>query len=190
MSIMSDLREATRVDHDAIERSLGLMATDVSLARYVRTLERFYGYYKPLEHRLHDISGLTDVIDDWDLRHKVPLLKRDLQHWGRNERTLPQCSALPRLDDVLDALGCLYVLEGATLGGRILTRHFRIRFGVSGDAGGAFFAGYGERTGVMWQAFGRSVMAIPLTANQGERIVQCARATFRTLQTWSAENLQ
>ncbi len=189
MSVMDELREATRTDHQSMENSLGLMAVDVSLSKYVQTLERFYGYYEPLECRLFGISGVTDVLADLDHRRKVPLLKRDLEFWGCNERTLPLCSTLPRVEDVIDALGCFYVLEGATLGGKILLRHFGSRFGVSVQAGGAFFSGYGERTGTMWKAFGQSIVAIPLTGAQNARIVQSAWSTFRTLQTWSAENV-
>ncbi len=190
MNIMVELREATCTHHKTIEESLQLMAEDLSLSTYVRILERFYGYYEPLEYRLHGNSGIRDVLDDLDQRRKVPMLRRDLEHWGCNERTLPRCSTVPRVDDAMDALGCLYVLEGATLGGRILSRHFRLQFGTSENAGGAFFTGYGERTGAMWQAFHRSVGAIPLSVDQGSKIIQNAQATFRTLQCWCEENFR
>lgn len=188
MSIMHELREATRVDHHALETSLGLTDPDVSTSKYVQTLERFYGYYAPLEDRLPDIPGVTDVIDDLGLRLKVPLLQRDLHHWGCNEQTLPHCYTLPRLHDALDALGCLYVLEGSTLGGRLLIRHFQSRLGISPHGGGAFFAGYGERTPAMWRAFGEALGALPLSGDQSERVVQNARATFHTLHSWCMEN--
>ena len=190
MSIMHELREATRADHHALEMELGLASAGVSTPRYVRTLERFYGYYAPLERRLPDISGVLEVIDDLGQRLKVPLLRRDLRYWGCNEGNLPSCRALPQLDGLLDALGCLYVLEGATLGGRILTRHFQAQLGISPDTGGAFFAGYGEQTGAMWHAFGRTLGAMPLSNDDSERVIQCARSTFRTLRTWCAENIE
>lgn len=188
MNIMDELREATRADHKRIENSLRLMDDDMPLSTYVRTLERFYGYYEPLEYRLCSNSGVTNVLDDLDHRRKVPLLRRDLEHWGCDERTLPRCSRVPRINDAFDALGCLYVIEGATLGGRILSRYFQLQFGTSEKAGGAFFEGYGERTGAMWKAFGRAVEAIPLTADQSAKIIQNAHATFRTLQCWCTEN--
>jgi heme oxygenase len=190
MNIMDELREKTRVDHESIENSLGLMAKDLSRTQYVETLEKFYGYYEPIEYRLWSISGVKDVLDDLDQRRKVPLLKRDLDHWDCNEQALPRCSRLPPVDDVIDALGCLYVLEGATLGGRILSRHFRVRFGISDEAGSAFFSGYGEQTRAMWEAFGRAVGTITLTVDQNARIVQNARFTFRTLQSWCAEKFK
>jgi heme oxygenase (biliverdin-IX-beta and delta-forming) len=188
MSIMHELREATRIDHLALETSLGLTSEDVSTSKYVQAIETFYGYYDPIEKRIPDISGVKEVIHDLPLRMKVPLLKRDLLYWGSNERILPRCSALPHLDDALDALGCLYVLEGATLGGRLLTRYFQARLGILPNAGGAFFAGYGERTGTMWHAFGNALGSLPLSSDQSEQVVRNARSTFRTLHRWCTEN--
>ena len=52
---MDELRETTRIDHKA-----GLQADDVALSKYVRRLERFYGYDEPLEYRLH-LALMTDV---------------------------------------------------------------------------------------------------------------------------------
>lgn len=52
------------------------------------------------------------------------------------------------------ALGCMYVLEGSTLGSQILSRSFRERFDIGRHNGGAYFHGYGELTGKMWKRFG------------------------------------
>jgi heme oxygenase len=52
------------------------------------------------------------------------------------------------------SLGCMYVLEGSTLGSQILSRSFKERFGIADHNGGAFFYGYGELTVSMWRRFG------------------------------------
>ena len=63
-----------------------------------------------------------------------------------------QLDVLP-LNNAAKALGCLYVLEGATLGGVLIARHVRASLGFDGDAGSAFYLGYGPRTGAMWRGF-------------------------------------
>jgi heme oxygenase len=47
----------------------------------------------------------------------------------------------------------LYVIEGATLGGRIITRQLQTQLGLKPESGGAFFDGYGAQTGPYWKAF-------------------------------------
>jgi heme oxygenase len=50
------------------------------------------------------------------------------------------------------AVGCLYVLEGATLGGQFISRHLAT-LGIGPANGGLFFHGYGAKTGEMWKSF-------------------------------------
>ena len=75
---------------------------------------------------------------------------------GRSDAALaatPRCTDLPDCTTPEQLLGCLYVIEGATLGGRSITRHLQIRLGLTPESGGAFFDGYGAQTGSHWKAF-------------------------------------
>lgn len=74
------------------------------------------------------------------------------------------------------ALGSLYVIEGSSVGGRILARHFGERLGMRPDTGCRFFAGYGERTSQMWSAFGELMVSRPV-AEDGDMMV-AAVSTF------------
>ncbi len=94
---------------------------------------------------------------------------------------LPVCGDLPVCNSIAQAFGCLYVLEGATLGGRVLCRHFNQTLGLDVHNGSAFFAGYGEATGAMWALFGERLTA----ANVDETAaIQSACQTFQTLEQW------
>lgn len=183
-SIMETLREATRGEHEWMERSLDLKQGSLSVESYVRLLELLYGYYEPVERRLQTISELSQLVPDLDRRRKVPLLVFDLHYWKRDERRLPLCSSIPMIFDRLDALGSLYVLEGATLGGQVLSRWFQNELGITADTGGAFFHGYGSGTTSMWRAFGSSMATVPQNTENDMRIIESARATFRTLRMW------
>jgi heme oxygenase len=186
-SILVELREQTRAEHAAIESSLDLMSDTLSLPRYRRTLERFYGYYSPLEQKLH---GILDVAIGGALaqREKSRWLLQDLAVLGAH--TLPPCRELPAVDDVPAALGCLYVLEGASLGGRIISRQLRARLSITPESGGRFFHGYGEQTGEMWQGFQATLIALISTPEAVEQATRAAQRTFQTLRSWCERELE
>jgi heme oxygenase len=57
------------------------------------------------------------------------------------------------------AFGCLYVMEGSTLGGKIIYNILKKQLGLSDSAGASFFYGYGPATGEKWKTFGASLEA-------------------------------
>ena len=117
-------------------------------------------------------------------RRKSAGLAADLRALGVAPEALPRCSDLPDLPGPAAVLGCAYVLEGATLGGQILSRHVAGCLGLSAETGGRFFHGYGERTGAMWKAFTSAVRGFVARHGQEDAIVNGAVDTFRSLRAW------
>ena len=184
-SILAVLRDRTRTEHQAIEQTLGLMSDTLTGAEYRRALERFHGFWRPLEARLRQVPALDATGIDLAAREKAPLLVLDLRALGVEVPLGARlCEDLPSLDSVAAALGCLYVTEGASLGGQVVSRHLRARLDITPATGGRFFHGYGELTGEMWRAFGAVVSAFPLTAETQAEMVESAIATFRLLREW------
>jgi heme oxygenase len=182
---LSRLRSETREQHDAIEKTLLLMDDDLTLETYRRRLEQFYGFYAPVEERLFNHSSPLAAWLSLEPRRKTPLLQADLSALGYPAAArLPLCTNLPRLVSSAECFGCLYVLEGATLGGVIISRHVQQKLGVLPSAGGAFFGGYGDRTGAMWQACRSAMTAFSSDADDQDVVVASARATFLALQQW------
>lgn len=183
--LLARLQAETRPDHDAIEQLLDLTRSGMTLAAYRHTLERFYGFYLPLEDQLCAIGGWPERGLDLGERLKAPLLAADLAALGLDAPSnLPTCEALPDLADVTAAFGCLYVLEGATLGGQVISRSIRSIIGDRPEAGGLFFHGYGERTGAMWRAFREALTACTVNEDTHDGVVVAASATFRALRRW------
>jgi len=181
------LRTATQSEHRAIEAALGLGRADLTAARYRRVLERFYGFYVPLED---DIRALGD----WDAhgldvaaRSKAGLLRTDLLALGVDPSGLPLCLERPRFRTRAEAFGGLYVVEGATLGGQVLGRHLAQTLGLGPGNGARFFHGYGSRTGEMWHSFRKALLACPLGAGEEEAMVEVAIQTFRSLRAWCGQ---
>jgi len=183
-TVLTRLRAETRSHHDAIEAALDLTSETITRDAYQRTLEKFHGFYLPLEVGLLNIGGWVERGLDLTHRQKTHLLETDLHALGVNDcDTLAVCADLPPHGTVSAAFGCLYVLEGSTLGGQVITQLLRKKLGVTPETGGAFFNGYGQQTGAMWQAFRAAIIACVQPCDEDE-VVSAAKETFLKLHGW------
>jgi len=183
-SVLTRLRAETRAEHDAIENVLDLTSESLTLDAYRRILERFYGFYKPLEAGLLNVGGWKERGLDLAERRKTHLLETDLHYFGVNDLDkLPICTDLPPHGTVAAAFGCMYVLEGSTLGGQIISQKIRNHLSVFPDTGGMFFHGYASGTFPMWQAFRASIASCVKSCDEDE-VVFAAKETFLKLHQW------
>ncbi len=184
-TVLARLRAETRTQHEAFDAALDLTSETLTLDAYRRTLERFYGFYLPFEAGLVNVGGWVERGLDLMERQKTPLLAADLRVLGVNElERLPVCTDLPPHTTVAAAFGCLYVLEGASLGGQVISRMLRASLHITPETGGSFFHGYGERTGAMWKAFRASIVAFAATPVNDDEVVSAAKDTFSRLHHW------
>jgi heme oxygenase len=185
--ILKRLHDETSVRHAALERQLPLLNPQLSLESYHCLVAKFHGYYAPLEERILELPWWEEIKFDYAERRKTPLLKQDLLSLGTTADGLaknPRCDKLPDLGRIWQALGCLYVIEGATLGGRLITRHLQASLGLTPECGGAFFAGYGAETGARWKSFGAMLGGVAEERSQEDMIVASANRTFETMERW------
>jgi heme oxygenase len=186
MSAMAELRDATGHSHQRLERRLDVKRRFSDLAAYREHLQHMYGFCAGLERRLAQ-PALSAALTDYAERRKLPLLRRDLVALGIGSAVLaglPSCETLPECAETAEALGCLYVLEGATLGGQTLLPMVRARLGLTADTGAAFLASYGDEVSTMWQRFGGAVDAWCATPERSARAAQAAVASFEALEAW------
>lgn len=187
LPLLQRLKGETSGQHENLERCLQLLRPDMSLGEYRRLLEGFYGFYAPWERRAAPL--LSQMLPGFfPERRKTPLLEEDLQFLGSEPAALAECPDLPATDSLLPLLGSLYVLEGATLGGQILSRHFTRQFNLSPYQGCAFFTGYGSDTGRRWRSFCERLTSYSSPDNDVV-IVQSAIDTFCCFQNWLAQEV-
>ena len=172
----AQLRAATQAQHTRLEALLRLGAPDLTAPEYTAVLRHFYPIYAHLEAalRLWDGAFAAQGVH-LAARLKLPLLDADLRALG----TLPQPQRVTlSLDSAAAAWGCLYVLEGATLGGQFIVRAVQA-LGFTPAYGAAFFAGYGASTGKNWRAFCEALdAALHNDPAAGAAAVQAACSTF------------
>ncbi len=182
--VLLRLREATARDHERVEESLDLMAPDLDRPRLAHAMRTLHAFWSAAEDGLaewarrcpDDAAGLV-----WPQRRRADLYAADLAALGGAPD--PDVPLLPPVRDTDEALGRLYVLEGATLGGTFIDRHLATLPALAGVRLRAF-SPYGERTGAMWHAFRRSARAHVADGGSGDRVVGAACATFAALARW------
>jgi heme oxygenase len=139
-----------------LERALPLVAPDLTLREYAETLELYLPIYVTLERAIDLHEGmLSELGFDWPARRKVSLIRRDLDALGSplpSGRNVPLDA--PRCTRTFShVMGCLYVLEGSTLGGRLIGRHVETLFHIGPESGAAFFGSYGTAVTAFWTEF-------------------------------------
>ncbi|WP_250490078.1 biliverdin-producing heme oxygenase [Caballeronia sp. INML2] len=188
LELLSRLKNETAACHARLENALDLMRDDLRRDEYIALLERFYGYVAPWEDAVAACMPAS-LSDFFDARRKATLLAADLAALtGETQYVacVQQADAhddLPRMRNIGDAFGSMYVMEGSTLGGRFIAPHVAERLDLAPGRGNAYFDGYGPRTGSMWKAF-RETAAASVPERHYDDAVKAAIATFDSLHAW------
>jgi heme oxygenase (biliverdin-IX-beta and delta-forming) len=186
---LSRLQQALRAEtaelHQALEERLDLLGPGLTLERYAGVIAAFFGYYEPLETKLEMLEALVGPAGVGLCRRHL-LLERDLVALGFCDGPLRarRCSELPTLSRREHLVGCLYVLEGACLGGQVIARALKSRLGLGPRQGAAFFTGDGAGTRGRWNAFSSWLCDEEQAGAVSEEVVVAARDTFGTLTRW------
>jgi len=179
VSLLERLRAETRAAHRALEDDLDFLSRLTSPSRYEEVLAAFLGFHEPLERAL--TASLAAHRLPWEPLADADRLVADLLRLGWTPARVaglprsspPAVAALPAL------VGSLYVLEGARLGGRLITRWV-------GDALGAvpvsFFAGDGDARRRFRRFCAMAEDAVPF--EDAGAVVEAANAHFLLFRDW------
>ena len=198
ISLLDTLRTDTREAHASLEAKLDLLNRSLSLPDYARLLEGYARIYAKLE------PWIEVALGSGSFRGKIRYAERRkgakifsdraavasiLIARGSSARArirpaefnfFPESKASDSLAFAA-ALGFLYVLEGSTLGGRVLVKHFRAELPeLSSESGLAFFSGYGDETGSRWRAFTEAFgnASANFTGDERRSATRAANAAF------------
>ena len=184
--LRQELRRETADLHRRLEIDLGLLESELSRDRYRRVLEFFFGFYAPIEAGLARAASAGPPLG-LSLRARTALIESDLLSLGLSRRAiddLPRCADLPRLSCREDLAGCLYVLEGACLGGQVIAPALRDRLGVAKGSGASFFIGDADGIPARWRLFLAWLEGLARASSATAEIVASARATFLAFALW------
>lgn len=187
--ILEKLKQSTHIHHHHVSNSIDILRFHLTIEEYRTLLQRLWGFYTPLETLISQKGEWPLSTLDYGRRKKVPLLERDLHALGISASSfLPTCTELPELTDFSQVLGCLYVLEGATLGGQVISRHIKKIFDIDQTTGCAYFCSYGDEMSIMWKTFCGVLTAYASTHTIENQILQAACSTFSIFNAWLDES--
>ncbi len=145
---------------------------------YVNFLKLMYGYYSALEDRVQDYVSDLEI----GKRRKAERLLEDINYFESSSEGAV-CQELPPITSHAEALGAMYVMEGSTMGGKIIAKMIEGQAGINGPSGFSFFNGYGEETGKMWEEF-KLLLNRPLDEMEKLNLILTANRTFKTFSNW------
>jgi heme oxygenase len=188
--ILTRLRESTRAAHENLESQIDLLGREWSAYYYQQLLQKFYGFYAVVEPPLWAHPHWQEQNISIQNRSKLGLLHTDLKYLGLSDNqvaALPRCGCISPPHSFPQVLGSAYVLEGATLGGQIITRHLNQELGIQPECGGAFFHSYGANVGPMWREFVEVLNTYPANEEEQVALVTSACDTFSSLEVWLSD---
>jgi heme oxygenase (biliverdin-IX-beta and delta-forming) len=188
MQLILALKIHTAASHADLEKTLDVFSRIQTKSDYARLLGRFLTMYEPLEDQLSRAENWPERGLDFDSLRKASWLREDLAALGAPAHDIDsweRCNQLPETESLGAAIGCLYVLEGSTLGGRVISKRFGETLGIAPGSGGRFFNGYGAETGERWRAFGQWTRAMEEREGFLEpEATRAAKETFACFGRW------
>ncbi|WP_458460099.1 biliverdin-producing heme oxygenase [Paenibacillus sp.] len=189
-NIMERLKSETAHYHRQVEQNTyakAIMNQTVSIEEYKKYLEKFYGFLKPLEDQAVQQPFWGDTGLDMEIRGKAGLLEKDLRNLGASEEEisqLPLCEELPDISTPARLFGYLYVIEGSTNGGQIMTKRLSQFLPIEADRGLEYFNAYGTETRTRWSEFAELLQQSISSTEDHDVMVHTASETFRLLDQW------
>lgn len=183
-SILAQLKARTAHQHQQTEDTVDLMRDDFSLEDYRKLLVRFYAFYKSYDEKLRRSLKENPIDFYGEERFNTPRLVADLKSLGMTDEEISEIENfddLPVLDSPEKTFGSLYVVEGSTLGGQVISRHLKEKFGFGESNGAAFFSGYGKDTGKKWNDFRAAITEFAENGVNREEIIKAANETFEKI---------
>ena len=177
--LLSDqLKIRTLAPHQELEKVLiQRMRSMHDVNDYINLLQLFYSYFAALEDRINLYIGSNELPDHLQ-RRKSASLEKDIVSLGGILPSKTELVHLPVIENHLQAFGALYVMEGSTLGGLIISRMIGGQLGI-GDNGLSFFQSYGENLTAMWDSFKLTLNRQADSETDKQTVITAAYSTFQ-----------
>jgi len=184
--LANQLKHDTLFHHQQLEKLVvGKIKNMNSLAGYHDLLNHFYSFFAGLEDLISE-KTVQPYLEDYLARRKSQNLVTDIIGCGGEISEKAPKMALPVINNAVQAMGALYVIEGSTLGGQIISKMiFRQLNFVNHDCL-SYFIGYGSQTETMWMRFKQSINEIGEA--DAPELIRTANETFIKFKAWIEKN--
>lgn len=165
--LQQTLKEATKDKHAILEKLMfvqEIMDNTLSLYQYKQVLSTNYLVHMQFENKLHSlVSEKNAKAFHLEKRKKIEFLKNDLIELKAG---LPDYVAdifFVNFESEAAALGALYVLEGASLGGNVIVKKLKINPNFTAiKLNFYYYQVYGDKLAAFWIEFSNILNKQPL----------------------------
>lgn len=192
-TVLEALRVQTKEVHEELHHHshfVALFEETISLDRYRELVEKFHGFYAPLENAIE--RALLDQNGQhtgYTYAKRAILLEQDLVDLGLSQASAqqnPQCDQLADIVTPASLGGVLYVIEGSTLGAAQIDRAAQKLLGKNALNGRRFWAWCRAQNKERWALTNTYLEHLQDTNAPREAIIDGARDTFEALADWLA----
>jgi len=152
--VLSVLRQATGELHRRLEERFDAVAALADPSRRAATIRRYQTFHRSADQAL---SGILQEVEGLDYDRR----RRAWQQGTLADPPILPSAVFPEPVDKHEALGLFYVVEGSSLGGRIILRELQNR-GIT-DPELYLLDPYGAEAGAMWRSL------VEVLAREGAR---------------------
>lgn len=187
----SELREQTHEVHQQLHHHshfVALFDGSISKPQYVALLQRFHGFYAPMEAAIdRALWHLSDLPDGFSYSSRTALLHQDLADLGFSAAQIaqnPQCSGIAKVVKPETLGGVFYVIEGSTLGASLIDRAAQKILEKGSVRGRSFWAWSRAHNKERWAAANAYLDHLEHLGRPVETTVFGAQSTFAALASW------
>lgn len=177
-----ELREKTSGYHHKLEEtalSQVILSEGITIGAYIDYLKVMYVFTQPFEETFFPLA--KRFFPDIHGRERADFLKNDLLKLGVAPSELDEADFVSfEVRDIEEIAGAIYVMEGSSLGGRVIFKHVHKTLGLSEDTGASYFYGYGSETGKMWTSFLDALWDFTAQHSQ-QKVIEGAVKTFKEM---------
>lgn len=190
-TFLENLRNATAQSHtnlEALPISTSIMNPAVTNDEYALYLALMKDIVKDAEENI--FPALADIVTDLYERNKTHLLEKDLDFLGYTKQSIennPVSSGITNPSKAF-ALGVFYVIEGSSLGGRVILKNINAALGHDIEKGASYFGGYGGQTGSYWKNFLNALTQYETETGSADEIIAGADYAFNAISKHFTEN--
>lgn len=170
--LQEKLKTETKQQHDQLEQLMfvgDIMTRNLTVEQYQKIVVTNYIVHKQYEHSIHNALtsanasqlGLAD-------RKKTASLSLDLKEARLNSTEIKLTENQLTDTDFTEpyALGAMYVLEGATLGGSVIYKQLKLNENFGNSFNFNYYTVYGSELVNKWQNFLQVLNGLPETDHQ------------------------
>lgn len=188
---LENLRHYTAQAHKDLESlPLSVIVVDPKVTddQYAAYLKLMHDVVADTEENIFPL--LENIVPDLKHRTKSHFIDADLKALGKDKTETHSKPITRNLKEISTgfALGIMYVVEGSSLGGRVILKNITAALGHDGEKGATYFAGYGGQTGSTWRTFLSALTDYESENNAGDEIIAGANYTFNAINAHFREN--